>query len=71
MKTINEGNKGQSVTKNIFYVFSLLCMFPVFFFLFFNFTIKGRGEGEQVNQHGLEENGEHAGEGGKNLSDVS
>ena len=35
MKTINEGNKGQSVTKNIFYVFSLLCMFPVFFFFFF------------------------------------
>ena len=71
MKTINEGNKGQSLTKNIFYVFSLLCMFPVFFFIFFNFKIKGRGEGEQVNQHGMEENGEHAGEGGKNLSDVS
>ena len=46
-------------------------MFPAFFFLFFNFKIKGRGEGEQVNQHGMEENGEHAGEGGKNLSDVS
>ena len=46
-------------------------MFPVFFFFFFNFKIKGRGEGEQVNQHGMEENGEHAGEGGKNLSDVS
>ena len=47
-------------------------MFPVFFFfIFFNFKIKGLGEGEQVNQHGMEENGEHAGEGGKNLSDVS
>ena len=47
--------------------------FFVFFclFFFFNFKIKGRGEGEQVNQHGMEENGEHAGEGGKNLSDVS
>ena len=51
---------------SLFFVCSLF-----FFFLFFNFTIKGRGEGEQVNQHGLEENGEHAGEGGKNLSDVS
>ena len=47
-------------------------MFPVFFFsFFFSFKIKGLGEGEQVNQHGMEENGEHAGEGGKNLSDVS
>ena len=47
-------------------------MFPVFFsFLFFNFKIKGQGEGEQVNQHGMEENVEHGGEGGKNLSDVS
>ena len=73
MKTINEGNKGQSVTKNIFLcLLSSLyvpCLF--FFFFFFNFKIKGLGEGEQVNQHGMEENGEHAGEGGKNLSDVS
>ena len=44
-------------------------MFPVFFF--FNFKIKGQGEGEQVNQHGMEGNVEHGGEGGKNLSDVS
>ena len=73
MKTINEGNKGQSVTKNIFFMSSLffVCSLFFFFFFFFNFKIKGRGEGEQVNQHGLEENGEHAGEGGKNLSDVS
>ena len=35
MKTINEGNKGQSVTKNIF--LCLLCSLyvPCFFFLFF------------------------------------
>ena len=70
MKTINEGNKGQSVTKNIF-----LCLLSYFyvpcFFFFFNFKIKGQGEGEQVNQHGMEENVEHGGEGGKNLSDVS
>ena len=39
MKTVNEGNKGQSVTKNVFYVFSLLFMFPVFFFLFFSFSL--------------------------------
>ena len=45
-------------------------MFPVFF-KFFYFKIKGQGEGEQVNQHGMEENVEHGGEGGKNLSDVS
>ena len=68
MKTINEGNKGQSVTKNIF-----LCLLSYFYVpcFFFYFKIKGQGEGEQVNQHGMEENVEHGGEGGKNLSDVS
>ena len=73
MKTINEGNKGQSVTKNIFLCLLSTLYFPCFFFLFFFliFNIKCRGEGEQVNQHGMEENGEDAGEGGKNLSDVS
>ena len=49
----------------------VVCSLFFFFSFFFNFKIKGRGEGEQVNQHGMEENGEHAGEGGKNLSDVS
>ena len=68
MKTINEGNKGQSVTKNIFLCLLSSLYVPCFFFFF---KIEGRGEGEQVNQHGMEENGEHAGEGGKNLSDVS
>ena len=75
MKTINEGNKGQSVTKNIFLCLLSFLFVPCFFFFvfvfFFNIKIKGRGEGEQVNQHGMEENGEHGGEGGKNLSDVS
>ena len=69
MKTINEGNEGQYVTKNIF--LCLLSSFHVPFFFFFNFKIKGQGEGEQVDQHGMEENVEHGGEGGKNLSDVS
>ena len=48
-----------------------VCSLFFFLFFFFSFKIKGLGEGEQVNQHGMEENGEHAGEGGKNLSDVS
>ena len=51
---------------SLFFVCSLFS-----FSFFFYFKIKGLGEGEQVNQHGMEENGEHAGEGGKNLSDVS
>ena len=69
MKTINEGNEGQYVTKNIFFMSSLFFSCSLFFFL--NFKIKGQGEGEQVDQHGMEENVEHGGEGGKNLSDVS
>ena len=50
---------------------SLLFLCSLFFFFFLNFKIKGQGEGEQVNQHGMEENEEHGGEGGKTLSDVS
>ena len=69
---MNEGNEGQSVNKNIFLCLLSTLYFSVFFFFFFfNFKIKCRGEGGQVNQHGMEENGEDAGEGGKNLSDVS
>ena len=32
---------------------------------------KGQGEGEQVNQHGMEDNQEHGGDGGKNILGVS
>ena len=76
MKTVNEGKKGQSVTKNFFYVFSLRSFYqlyaPCFFVCLFVFLIlKGQGEGEQVNQHGMEDNEEQRGEGGKNLSGVS
>ena len=48
-------------------------MFPVFFFvrLFVFLILKGQGEEEQVNQHGMEDNEEHGAEGGKNLSGVS
>ena len=54
------------------FVLSINCMFPVFFVRLFVFLIlKGQGEGEQVNQHGIEDNEEHGGEGGKNLSGVS
>ena len=35
MKTINEGNKGQSVTKNIFLCLLSSLYVPCFFFLFF------------------------------------
>ena len=76
MKTVNEGKKGQSVTKIFFlsflFVLSINYMFPVFLFVCLFFLIlKGQGEGEQVNQHGMEDNEEHGGEGGKNLSGVS
>ena len=76
MKTVNEGKKGQSVTKNFFYVFSLRSFHRLyascFFVCLFVFLIlKGQGEGEQVNQHGMEDNEEQRGEGGKNLSGVS
>ena len=70
----------QSVTKIFFlsflFVLSINYMFPVFLFVclfvcLFFLILKGQGEGEQVNQHGMEDNEEHGGEGGKNLSGVS
>ena len=47
-----------------------VCFFPKSLFVFF-FLYKGQGEGEQVNQHGMEDNQEHGGDGGKNLLGVS
>ena len=50
-------------------------MFPVCFFInlfsCFFFLYIGQGEGEQVNQHGMEDNEEHGGDGGKNLLGVN
>ena len=55
------------------FVLSINSMFAVFLFVcvFVFLILKGQGEGEQVNQHGMEDNEEHGGEGGKNLSGVS
>ena len=52
-----------------FFLFLFFCFFhkPLFIFFFF----KGQGEGEQVNQHRMEDNEEHGGEGGKNLLGVT
>ena len=76
MKTVNEGKKGQSVPKNFFlclfssFFLSIVCSLFFFVRLFVFLILKGQGEGEQVNQHGMEDNEEHGGEGGKNLSGV-
>ena len=52
-------NSAILLIRSIFLVF-----FRSFIFLFKLFSVKGQGEGGEQNQHGIEDNEQHGGEGG-------